>query len=311
MKCLVLGGRGFLGSHLCEALLAEGHTVRIFDRPKLNETRLGEWGKEVEWVEGDFLNRADVTEAVQGCEVVFHLISTTLPRSSNENPAYDLEGNVVTTLHLLETASRLGVKKLIFVSSGGTVYGIPREIPIRESHPTDPICSYGIAKLTIEKYLQLFRTLHGLDYCILRLANPFGPRQRIATAQGAVTVFLDKALRGETIEIWGEGSITRDYFYVSDAVAALVKAIGYKGEARIFNIGSGAGKSLNEILDTLDHLMGMRVNRRYLPGRKFDVPANVLDNALALEHLGWKPEVPFSEGLSKTLEWLKTRSDSS
>lgn len=307
MKCLVLGGRGFLGSHLCEALLREGHTVRAFDRPKLDEVWPLAWGGEVEWVEGDFLNRVDVTEAVKGCELVFHLISTTLPRSSNENPVYDLEGNVITTLHLLETASKQGVKKIIFVSSGGTVYGIPKEIPIKESHPTDPICSYGIAKLTVEKYLQLFYTLHGLDYCILRLANPFGPRQRISTAQGAVTVFLNKALRNETIEIWGDGSVTRDYFYVSDAVAALIKVSSYQGENRIFNIGSGTGKSLNDILDAMDRLMRRGIKRQYMPSRKFDVPANVLDNALAIKHLGWKPQVPFGEGLSRTLEWLKNQ----
>lgn len=307
MKCLVLGGRGFLGSHLCEALLRAGHTIRVFDRPKLNEAWPPDWGKEVEWVEGDFMNQADATKAVQGCEIIFHLISTTLPRSSNENPVYDLEGNVLTTLHLLETASQLGVRKIIFVSSGGTVYGVPQQIPIKESHPTDPICSYGITKLAVEKYLQLFHTLHGLDYCVLRLANPFGPRQRISTAQGAVTVFLDKALRGETIEIWGDGSVIRDYFYVSDAVAALIQAVSYQGEARIFNIGSGTGKSLNEILDAMDLLMGMQIKRRYMPGRNFDVPVNVLDNALAMQNLGWKPHVPFSEGLSKTLEWLRTQ----
>lgn len=307
MKCLVLGGRGFLGSHLSDALLREGHTVRVFDRPKIFEACPSDSGNEVEWVEGDFMNRADVTKAMQECEIVFHLISTTLPRSSNENPVYDIEGNVITTLHLLETASQLGVRKIIFVSSGGTVYGVPQQIPIKESHPTDPICSYGITKLAIEKYLQLFHTLHGLDYCVLRLANPFGPRQRISTAQGAVTVFLDKALRGETIEIWGDGSVTRDYFYISDAVSALIKAISYEGEIKTFNIGSGTGKSLNEILDALDGLLGFEIKRRYMLGRKFDVPLSVLDNTLAMQSLGWEPYVSFSEGLLRTLEWLKPR----
>ena len=137
------------------------------------------------------------------------------------------------------------IRKFIFVSSGGTVYGIPQEVPIKESHPTEPICSYGISKLAIEKYMNLFHLLHGMEYCVLRLANPFGERQRVAAAQGAVTVFLDKALRNEEIEIWGDGSVVRDYFYVSDAVSAMTKALAYEGSSGVFNIGSGVGQSLN------------------------------------------------------------------
>ena len=233
MKCLILGGGGFLGSHLSDALLAQGHAVRIFDRPNLVRFRSFQTDEAMEWFEGDFINREHVAAVVSGCEVIYHLVSTTLPRSSNENPAYDVETNVVGTLHLLEVAQKNNIRKVIFVSSGGTVYGIPQEVPIKESHPTEPICSYGIGKLAIEKYLNLFHLLHGMDYCVLRLANPFGERQRIAAEQGAVTVFLDKALRNEEIAIWGDGSVVRDYFYVGDAVSAMTKALAYKGPWRI------------------------------------------------------------------------------
>jgi UDP-glucose 4-epimerase len=215
MKCLVLGGGGFLGSHLSESLLAQGHAVRIFDRPNLVRFKSFQRGDPVEWVEGDFVNREHVAHAVSGCDIVYHMVSTTLPRSSNENPSYDVETNVIGTLNLLEAAQKNKIRKFIFVSSGGTVYGIPQEIPIKESHPTEPICSYGIGKLAIEKYINLFHLLHGMEYCVLRLANPYGERQRIAAAQGAVAVFLDKALRNEEIEIWGDGSVIRDYFHVS------------------------------------------------------------------------------------------------
>lgn len=305
MKCLILGGRGFLGSHLSEALVSEGHEVRIFDRPKLPDDEL-RINAGVERYEGDFLNRNDVLEAIAGCDIIFHLISATLPRSSNENPIYDVEANVVSTLHLLESACRQGVRKIIFVSSGGTVYGVPQQIPIKESHPTEPTCSYGIVKLTIEKYLHLFHVLHGLEYCILRLANPFGPYQRITSAQGAVTVFLSKAMRDEPIEIWGDGSVVRDYFYVSDAISALVRAASYQGDVRIFNIGSGAGKSLNEILDAIDQLLDIKATRQYKAARTFDVPVNILDHSMALRHLKWKPAISFDEGLEKTAQWLQT-----
>lgn len=306
MKCLILGGGGFLGSHLSEALLAQGYAVRIFDRPNLLRFKSFHRNVAVEWVEGDFINREHVAHAVSGCDIIYHLVSTTLPRSSNVNPAYDVETNVVGTLHLLEAAREHKVRKVIFASSGGTVYGIPQEVPIKESHPTEPICSYGIAKLAIEKYLSLFHLLYGMEYCVLRLANPFGERQRIAAAQGAVAVFLDKALRNESIEIWGDGSVVRDYFHVSDAASALAKAITYQGNNRVFNIGSGVGQSLNEVLEAIEVLLGTAVRRSYLPSRAFDVPANVLDTSKAIELLNWKPEVSFAEGLSRTAHWLKS-----
>ena len=306
MKCLILGGGGFLGSHLSDALLAQGHSVRIFDRPNLVRFRLFQRDEAVEWYEGDFINREHVAAAVSGCEVIYHLVSTTLPRSSNENPAYDVETNVIGTLHLLEAARKFGIRKFIFVSSGGTIYGIPQEAPIKETHPTEPICSYGISKLAIEKYINLFHLLHGIEYCVLRLANPFGERQRVAAAQGAVTVFLDKALRDEEIEIWGDGSTVRDYFHVSDAVSAMTRALSYEGSSGVFNIGSGFGQSLNEILHEIEALLGRPLRRSYLPARAFDVPASVLDISKAAEILGWRPQLSFAEGLSRTARWLKS-----
>lgn len=307
MKCSILGGGGFMGSHLCDALLKEGHAVRLFDRPNLKHFRAFHISEPVEWLEGDFNNAEDLATAVEGCDIIFHLISTTLPRSSNENPAYDVETNVGSTIHLLDLACRNRVKKVIFASSGGTVYGMPQNIPISESHPTEPTCSYGICKLAIEKYLHLYHLLHGLDYCALRLSNPFGERQRVSTAQGAVSVFLHKALHDEPIEIWGDGSVIRDYFHVSDAVAAFLKAITYSGTNRIFNIGAGEERSLNDILASIEALLGRPVARAYLPRRAFDVPANVLDISRAQEMLEWQPATSFREGLSRTAAWMRAQ----
>jgi UDP-glucose 4-epimerase len=153
--------------------------------------------------------------------------------------------------------------------------------------------------------MSLFHLLHGIEYCVLRLSNPFGERQRVSAAQGAIAVFLYRALRNETIEIWGDGSVTRDYFHVSDAVSALIKALPYEGDNRVFNIGSGVGRSLNEILDAIDTLIGTPVKRVYMPARAFDVPVNVLDISRAADLLNWNPQMPFIEGLSKTAAWLK------
>jgi UDP-glucose 4-epimerase len=305
VKCLILGGGGFLGSHLADALLDAGHSVRIFERPNLLHFRVFGPLEPIEWREGDFLNTDDLTGALSGCDVVFHLISTTLPRSSNENPAYDVDTNVVATIRLLEAACRVGVRKIIFASSGGTVYGVPQEIPIKETHPTEPTCSYGICKLATEKYLHLYNVMYGLEYRVLRMANPFGERQRTSTAQGAISVFLQKAIHDEVIEIWGDGSIVRDYFYVHDAVNAFLAAANHEGCHRVFNVGSGIGRSLNDVIASIDSLIGRQVRKRYASGRSFDVPANVLDITRAREHLLWRPSISFDEGLARTLAWMQ------
>ena len=307
MKCVILGGAGFIGSHVVEALFAAGHAVRVFDRPDCSPVTPLSIRKSVEWLEGDFINPADTRDAVAGRDVVLHFVSTTLPKSSNENPVYDVESNVIGTLRLLEICLREGVRKVIFISSGGTVYGVPREVPIPESHATEPTCSYGIGKLAIEKYLSLYHTLHGLDYCVLRVANPYGERQRVASAQGAVSVFLDRALRGMPIEIWGDGGVVRDYIYVGDVARAFVAAVDYGGNERVINVGSGEGRNLNEIVSAIEVALGRKVKVDYLPGRPFDVPSNVLDISRAGECLKWRPETPFADGIARTAAWLAER----
>ncbi len=304
-RCLVLGGKGFIGSHLVDALLHKGMRVTVFDRANIPPLNDAATAARVEWIDGDFTSDADVGRALAGCDVCYHLVSTTLPQSSNADPVFDVETNVAGTIRLLNHAVRQGVKKIVFISSGGTVYGVPRSVPIREDHPTNPICSYGITKLAIEKYLYLYLTLHGLDYTVLRLSNPFGERQRIRSAQGAVAVFMGKALRNEKIEIWGDGSVVRDYVYIGDAVDAMVKAATYRGEERVLNIGSGIGISLNQILDGIEHVIGRKPERSYMAARAFDVPVSVLSPELAGKELGWTPTMPFTDGLHKLMVWMQ------
>jgi UDP-glucose 4-epimerase len=306
MKCVVLGGAGFIGSHLVERLLAAGHAVRVFDLadpgPSGGFPRRGD----VEWVRGDFLEAEDARRAIAGCGAAFHLAWTSLPKSSNEDPAADVEHNIAGTVRVLEAWRRAGGGKFVFISSGGTVYGVPRTVPITEEHPTNPLSSYGITKLAIEKYLELYRVLHALDYCVLRVANPYGERQRIASGQGAVTTFLHRAHRGEPIDIWGDGHVVRDYLYVGDVADALVRALAYKGERRVINVGSGIGRDLNEVVAAIERVLGRPVARRHTPGRNFDVPANVLDISVARAELGWQPATAFEDGLARTLRSFTT-----
>lgn len=305
MRCLVLGGKGFIGSHLVDALLADGHFVRAFDRPNVISLSKKIVASNYEEIEGDFASEADISAAVVGCDICFHLVSTTLPKSSNADPVFDIETNLMGTVRLLNHAVENGIKKIIFLSSGGTVYGRPLYTPINEAHPKNPICSYGITKLTIEKYLGLYEQLHGLEYTVLRLSNPFGPRQRIHASQGAVAVFLGKALRGETLEIWGDGSVVRDYIYISDVIQSILRSIECTGNERVFNIGSGKGLSLNEVLDGIEVVIGKKTDRRYTSPRDFDVPVSILSIDRALSKLDWSPQKAFLDGLRHTAEWMK------
>lgn len=303
-RCLVLGGRGFIGSHLVEALLSNGYKVRCFDRPgvrPLGNSHIG--NPDFELVEGDIVSETEVKEALSGCDVCFHLVSTTLPKSSNLDPAFDVESNLLGTIRMLSNCVKLGVRKVVFISSGGTVYGVPRTLPIPEEHPNAPTCSYGITKLAIEKYLDLYQHLHGIEYAVLRVSNPYGEYQRLQASQGAVAVFLGKALRGECIEIWGDGSIVRDYIYIADVTSALLAATSVNGT---FNVGSGIGLSLNQVLDAIDDVLGRKVERHYLPARSFDVPSNILNINRARGQLGWEPQVSFRDGLLRFAGWIES-----
>jgi UDP-glucose 4-epimerase len=261
-------------------------------------------GESVEWVTGDLLSQHEAAEAIDGADAVVHLVSSTLPKSSNDDPIYDVQSNLVATLQMLNVMVEKRVSRMIFISSGGTVYGTPQYLPIDERHPTDPHVSYGITKLAIEKYLLMYERMHGIKSTILRVANPFGERQRIETAQGAVGVFLHRALSGLPIDIWGDGSVTRDYIYISDVAEAFAKALTYTGEKNVFNISSGVGTSLNELVSLIETVTGVGVQTRYLPARPFDVPVSVLCNRLAQDELGWSPSRGLQEGVAVTAKWI-------
>ncbi len=310
MNYLVLGGAGFIGSHVVDALLAAGHKVRVLEHPQSNLGNLAPVLGEIELHLGDFADSSSLpallATVLDEIDIIIHLVSTVLPASSNLNPLYDIETNLKNSVILLETAVQKGVKKVVFASSGGQVYGPAATLPITESSPTDPLSSYGIIKLTTEKYLKLFQHLHGLDYTILRIANPYGERQRVGGAQGAVAVFLGQIKKRQPIEIWGDGSVARDYLYIADLVRALIKSCTLSADCpvKLFNIGSGKALSLNDLVAELIKICGYDVQIIYKDSRPCDSPVNYLDCQRAVKYLGWRPQIDLQTGLRRTWEWV-------
>lgn len=301
MRALVLGGNGFIGSHLVDNLLAAGHSVCVFDREaERHRPPLGN----VQYSFGSFADTDKIRAELDGVDVVFHLICTTLPSSSNDDPVADVEGNVISTLRLLELLVEKDVPKLVFLSSGGTVYGVPDTIPVTERMAKRPICSYGISKLTIERYLYMFHSLYGLKYAALRVSNPYGERQGHIGVQGVIGTFIDRVLCNKSVEVWGDGSIERDYIYVRDVAEACRNAAESRANG-MFNIGSGEANSVGDIIAALAVASGRQIVPVYKSGRSFDVPRNVLDCSKATETFGWRATTGLTEGIARTWTWAE------
>jgi UDP-glucose 4-epimerase len=304
-KCIIYGGGGFIGSHLCDELLNKEYSVTIFDKLNFSRVNLAHNLNSIKIIEGDFNNEVDIQNSLKNIDIVFHLVSSTLPANSNENPVYDIETNLISSLKLLEECVHQKIKKVIFISSGGTVYGVPGELPIKENHPLNPICSYGIVKKAIEDYLFMFNKIYGLEYYVFRLSNPYGERQNPFVAQGVIPVFLNRIIKNQEIEIWGNGKVTRDYIYIKDAVELLVKSLGYESKNKVFNLSSSKGHSLKELLKIMVSITGSKPEVIYKEGREIDVPESILDNSLARETFNWKPVTDINTGISNTYDYLK------
>lgn len=301
MKCLILGGSGFIGSHVVDAALARGHMVRVYDRAP---ERFRPTPPAVEFVQGDLGDTASLAEAMVGVDMVFHLVSTTVPTTANLDPIADIRGNLIATLRLMELMRAQGVRRMLYLSSGGTVYGVPAVDPVPEDHPLRPISSYGIVKVAIENYIRMEASLNGLEAVILRPSNPFGPRQGHGGVQGIIGTYMWRHAQGEGMELWGDGSIVRDFIDVRD-LARLCLTCAEAGTTGTFNAGAGEGHSVREIIDGIGRVSGTPLTPAIKPGRKFDVPRVVLDISAVRAATGWSPEISFEAGLAETWDWVK------
>jgi UDP-glucose 4-epimerase len=306
-KALVTGGNGFIGSHLVDALLAAGYKVRVLD---LFDRRFGVLPPDVEWVRSDMTTEYAIRESVASMDVVFHLAWTSIHETATREPLMDITTNLEPSVRLVDECHHAGVQRVIFLSSGGTAYGLARYQPVDERHPTDPISAYGVTKLAVEKYLQMYHHLYGLDYVVLRPSVPYGPGQDPRKRQGVIGVFLYRLAGGQPLEIWGDGSVVRDYFYVDDLVSAILSAASAEGlQERVFNIGGGRGYSVNDLLEVVQAVTGKRATVEYQAGRRFDVPELVLDTSRARDQLHWTPKVELDEGVARTWQWVLNLGD--
>ncbi len=305
MRIVILGAAGFIGTNLtmrlaqnrADEIIAVDERIEYFDECLSSVN--------VKLIEQKFTYDADFAKVLKNADVVYHLISTNNPSSSNMNIGSDIADNVLITIRILDTCIAEGVSKVVFISSGGTVYGDLAKNPIKEDEATNPINTYGIQKLTIEKILYLYHRMHGIDYRIIRLANPYGPHQRPNGRLGVVTTFVYKALNNDVLTVYGDGKVIRDYIFIDDAISGIISIAGCEDDNKVFNLGSGVGTSVNEIIGIIGEIMGKPLNVEYIQKRSVDVPVNILDVTRYKETLSVNRFMDLRDGIKKTIDYFK------
>ena len=307
MRTLVTGGAGFIGSHLVDALIEEGHSVAVLDNLSSGRTDNLKHQPSVELVEGDVRD-----EGVEGIvdklapEVIFHLAAQIDVRKSVEDPIADARVNILATINLAEAARKAGVRKIVHTSSGGSIYGTPDTFPVDESFSVDPHSPYAASKLAGEQYLSTFRHLYGIQASYIAPANVYGPRQNPHGEAGVVAIFSENLLRGKPTKIFGGGTNTRDYVYVGDVARAFVLAAGERGDGTRFNIGTSVETTDRDLHSLVAKHADAPDTPQDFPPRLGDVPRSSLSYARAREVLGWEPTVSLDEGVARTVDYFRT-----
>ena len=302
MKILVTGGAGFIGSHIVDALLSREHEVHVIDNLS---------GGFREQVASDAVfHELDIRDASiaklwekEQFEVLFHLAAQMDVRKSVADPGYDANVNIGGLLNLMEAGRKNGLKKVVFSSTGGAIYGEPERVPQDESHTLQPLSPYGITKLCSEKYLHFYKVSYGIDYVALRYGNVYGPRQNPHGEAGVVAIFSERMLDGDQPFINGDGLQTRDYVFVSDVVEANMKALHHAG-SDIFNVGTGVETNVVQLFETLRDVLAPTMPVAYAPGKPGEQMRSVLDYSKSSNTLGWSPQVEVTQGLTTVAEWF-------
>ncbi len=302
---LVTGGAGFIASHLVDALIAQGNEVTVVD--DLSSGLREYVNPAAAFIEASVTDSALSDIFFQNrFEIVYHLAAQIDVRKSVEDPMADANINIKGGFNILDNCRKHQVRKLIFASTGGAIYGEADIVPTPESYPENPVSPYGIHKLTFEKYLNYYHQVFGQDYSVLRFANVYGPRQYKGGEAGVLAIFTDKAVAGETCIIFGDGKQTRDFVFVADVVSALLKAkdVDFPGA---INIGTGREATLLEAVAAIEMALGNRLALEYAPAKLGEQRRSALDNTLAKSVLGWQPEYDLESGIAQTIAWAKSR----
>lgn len=303
-RCCLIGGSGFIGSHLAPLLAATGRTLTVVGR---SATPVRQLPPGTTYVCGDYADEQLLRKLLSQTDEVIDLAYATVPQTSFADPVFDIQANLPPTVSMLRRAADVNLHRVVLVSSGGTVYGMARSLPIDEAHPTDPISPYGITKLTIEKYGLMFHRLTGLPVIVVRPGNVFGPGQTPETGQGFIATAIARVLSNREVTIYGQQGTIRDYIHVTDTAMGILSALEHGEPGCCYNIGTGVGKSNLDVLRALEPLAsahGHRIDLRLAERRGFDVPANILDSAKLSAISGWTPRVPFETGIEETWNYL-------
>lgn len=298
MRICIVGGAGFIGTSLTRLLVEAGRDVVVLDRRPDAPTTLS---REVRYIPGDYADRTTLRTVFAQTDAVVDLAYATVPQTSYSDPTFDILANLPPSVGLIEEAVAAKLRRALIVSSGGTVYGLVDRLPIREDAPTAPMSPYGITKLTVEKYALMFHRLHDLPVTIVRPGNAFGAGQRAFTGQGFIATAMASVIKGDPVTVFGERGTVRDYVHVADVARGIAAALDRGAPGEIYNIGTGVGRSNLDVVDSIRPLAeraGRSVRLVFLPSRRFDVPANVLDSSKLAGCSGWGPQVAFAEGLA-------------
>ena len=307
MRIVLLGATGFIGTNLTRKLAEDpDNEIIVVGRNKAHFADIGNCAFEnVSFLRSDLDVDSNFDKLLEKADVVYHLLSSTVPTTSNKHIPDELKSNVLLSANMFEACVHQGVKKVVFLSSGGTVYGKEANCPIVEETPTKPITSYGVQKITIEKLLYLYNYLYHLDYRVIRLSNPYGPYQRPNGVLGAVTTCTYKALRGEEIQVYGDGSVVRDFIFIDDAIRGIMNIVSGEAPHRVFNLGCGYGTSIKTVLDTIEKALGMELKVNYMESRAVDVPINYLDISRYENAFGKLNPVSLETGVRLTADFMR------